>query len=102
MEFYGHAPHQSLDDTHELIHQIQTRYARCQAIRWGITLKGAATIIGSCSFHHFDPDFQRAETGYELQHTSWGKGIMAEAMSAILTFGFTELGCIASKRSLIS
>ena len=28
MEFYGNEPHQSLDDTRELIRQIQARYAQ--------------------------------------------------------------------------
>jgi ribosomal-protein-alanine N-acetyltransferase len=91
-EFYGHEPHQSLDDTQELIRQIQARYARREALRWGITLKGEDTLIGSCSLHHFDSGFHRAETGYELNRAFWGKGIMTEAMSAILTYGFTELG----------
>ena len=91
-EFYGHKPHQSLDDTQELIRQIQARYARREALRWGITLQGEDRLIGSCSLHHFDTGFHRAETGYELNHAFWGKGIMTEAMSAILTYGFAELG----------
>ncbi len=92
MQFYGHEPHRSLDDTRQSIEQTQSRYARREAIRWGITLKGESQVIGSCSFHHFDPDFCRAETGYELNRAFWGRGIMTEAMSAILTYGFAELG----------
>jgi [ribosomal protein S5]-alanine N-acetyltransferase len=91
MQFYGHEPHRSLDDTRELIKQMHTDYANQKALRWGITLKGEDRLIGSCSFHHFDSDFHRAETGYELNRTFWGKGIMIEAMSAILNYGFTEL-----------
>ncbi len=92
MQFYGHEPHQSVDETQKLIEQIQARYARREVIRWGITLKGEDRVIGSCSFHHFGPGFHRAETGYELNRGFWGKGIMTEAMSAILTYGFTEFG----------
>ncbi len=92
MQFYGHAPHQFLADTYELINQIQTRYTQRSAIRWGITLSGEDKLIGSCGFHRFDESFHRAETGYELQRAFWGKGIMTEAMSAILSYGFTELG----------
>lgn len=91
-EFYGHEPHRTLADTHELIEQVQARYARREAIRWGITLQGEDRLIGSCSFHHFGPGFHRAETGYELERASWGKGIMTEAMKAILSYGFAELG----------
>ena len=92
MQFYGHEPHRSLDETHELIGWIQAAYARRESIRWGITLRGEDRVIGSCGFHNFGAGFQRAETGYELERASWGQGIMAEALSAILTYGFTELG----------
>jgi ribosomal-protein-alanine N-acetyltransferase len=92
MRFYGNEPHHSLEDTFALIDHIQARYARWEAIRWGITLKGTNRVLGSCSFHHFDSGFHRAETGYELNRAYWGQGIMKEAVSAILTFGFNELG----------
>ena len=92
MQFYGHEPHRSLDETCRSIEQTQTRYARREAIRWGITLKGEDRVIGSCSFHHFDAGFHRAETGYELNRAFWSRGLMTEALSAILTYGFTELG----------
>ncbi len=91
MEFYGHEPHLSLDDTRALIQQIQVRYERREAMRWGIALKGEETVIGSCSFHNFGPGFHHAEAGYELHRSYWRKGIMYEAMSAILTYGFSEL-----------
>jgi RimJ/RimL family protein N-acetyltransferase len=92
MQFYGHEPHRSLDDSRALIERIQALYTRRESIRWGITLKGKEQVIGSCGFHHFDTGFHRAETGYELNRAFWGQGLMAEAMSAILTYGFTELG----------
>ena len=92
MEFYGHEPHRSLDDTREMIALVQARYARREELRWGITLQGDDQLIGSCSFHHFDWGCRRAETGYALHPAYWRKGIMTEAVSAILTYGFAELG----------
>jgi ribosomal-protein-alanine N-acetyltransferase len=92
MRFYGHSPHQSLDETHELIRQIQRRYARREAIRWGVTFKGQDTLIGSCSLHHFGEGFYYAATGYDLNRAFWRQGIMGEAVSAILNYGFSELG----------
>jgi ribosomal-protein-alanine N-acetyltransferase len=91
-QFYGHEPHQSLGETQKLIERIQTDYACREAIRWGITLHDEDRLIGSCSFHRFDVGFRRVETGYELNRAYWGKGIMSEAMSAILTYGFAEMG----------
>jgi len=91
MRFYGHEPHRSVDGPRQSLEQTQTRYARREAIRWGILIKGEDRILGSCSLHHFDPGFHRAEIGYELNHAYWGQGIMTEALSAILTYGFAEL-----------
>ncbi len=91
-EPYGQEPHQSLDETRAFIQQIEALYEQREAIFWGITLKGEDTVIGSCTFWNFGPDFHYAETGYELHRTYWGQGIMAEAVSAILTYGFSELG----------
>ncbi|HLG61085.1 MAG TPA: GNAT family N-acetyltransferase [Ktedonosporobacter sp.] len=92
MRFYGHEPHRSLEETRQLIEQTQARYARREAIRWGLTLKGEDRVIGSCSLHHFDTGFHRAETGYELNRAFWRQGLMTEAMFAVLTYAFTELG----------
>jgi [ribosomal protein S5]-alanine N-acetyltransferase len=92
MEFYGHEPHQSLSDTQESIRRTQAHYSQREALRWGITLQGEDRVLGSCSLHNFDAGFHRAETGYELSRASWGQGITYEAMSAILSYGFTELG----------
>jgi ribosomal-protein-alanine N-acetyltransferase len=92
MRYYGHEPQRSLDETHALIQQIQERYERREAIRWGLTFKGEDRLIGTCSFHDFGPGCHRAATGYDLNRAYWRRGIMTEAMSAILTYGFSELG----------
>jgi ribosomal-protein-alanine N-acetyltransferase len=91
MQFYGE-PHRSLDDTLQALAHTQARFVQHEEIRWGITLKGEDQVIGSCGFHHFDTDFHRAETGYILNRAFWGQGMMIEAMSSILTYGFAALG----------
>lgn len=92
MAYYGHEPHQSLRDTCALIAEMQALYARREVIRWAITRRDDDRLIGSCSLHHFDPGYHRAETGYELDRACWGQGLMAEALGAVLTYGFGELG----------
>ncbi len=91
MRFYGDDPQRSLDETSQMLEQVQTGYSKRKHIRWGITLKGKDQIIGSCSLYNFDTHSHHAETGYILNRSFWGQGIMTEAMSAILTYGFAEL-----------
>ena len=92
MEFYGEIPHRSVEDTRDLIRRQHEWYARREGIRWGVTRKGEDRVIGSCGFFNFDEEFQRAEMGYELARAFWRQGIMSEALRAIITFGFTEMG----------
>ena len=75
-----------------MIQRLQPFYARREAIIWGITLKGEDILIGACTFWNFGPGFHCAEIGYELHRAYWRQGVMTEALSAILTCGFTELG----------
>ncbi|HEU0027457.1 MAG TPA: GNAT family N-acetyltransferase [Ktedonobacterales bacterium] len=92
MRFTGHGAAHSLDDARERIRQIDARYARREAIHWAVTLQGADRVIGSCSLHRIDEGHHHAETGYELHRAYWGRGIMPEAVSATLGYGFTDLG----------
>jgi ribosomal-protein-alanine N-acetyltransferase len=89
---YGQEPHQSPDDTHTWIQLRMAEYDRREAIPWGITLKGEDTVIGTCPLFNFGPGFHCAEIGYELHRAYWRQGMMTEALSAVLTYGFTELG----------
>ncbi len=88
---YGQEPHQSLDDTRAWLQRLQVSYERREALFWCLTFKGADTVIGSCTFWNFDASFRCAEIGYELHQAYWKQGIMAEAVSAILGCGFSEL-----------
>lgn len=60
-------------------------------IRWAITLKPNDQLIGTCGFHLYNETNQRAEIGYELGSDYWRKGIMREAVSAVLNFLFNTL-----------
>ncbi|HJT57647.1 MAG TPA: GNAT family protein [Ktedonobacteraceae bacterium] len=91
MRFYGQEPHRSLNETRQWIEYAQTNYRLRETMRWGITLKDEDKVIGSCSFHYFDREHRRAETGYELNRAFWRQGLMTEAMAAALTYGFTKL-----------
>lgn len=92
MEFYGRLPHQSLEESSELLQWIAERYEQRLSIRWGITLRGSDEVIGSCGLFLFDEEYRRATTGYELRRAYWRQGVMTEAMRALLGFGFDEMG----------
>jgi ribosomal-protein-alanine N-acetyltransferase len=54
--------------------------------------KDTNTIIGRCGLHNWNKDHRRAEIGYVMEDEVFrGKGLMTEAVAAILQYGFTTL-----------
>lgn len=92
MQYHGFAQHQAIDETHAWIERITADFQNRRGIRWGITLHDANRAIGSCSFHRFGEGFHHVETGYDLRRSYWGQGVMREAMTAVLSYGFETLG----------
>ncbi|HZC83577.1 MAG TPA: GNAT family N-acetyltransferase, partial [Rubrobacter sp.] len=45
----------------------------------------------------YAPEHARAEIGYVLSREHWGKGLMPEAVRAVILFGFLRMGSTAYK-----
>ncbi len=77
----------------ELESYILKPFRESTGIRWGITLKGSDELIGSCGFYKWEHEpHRRIEVGYDLHPVHWGKGIMKEAMKAVIDYGFVNMG----------
>lgn len=59
-------------------------------LRWGIEYKDNSKLIGTCGFFAFNEDARKAELGYELNSIYQGRGLMSEALGAILRYIFAE------------
>ena len=81
----------SIEDAIEMIGMINNNINTNECIAWGVELKSTRKIIGSVSFHRIEKENSRAELGYMLHPDYWGKGIVTEAVKAILDYGFREL-----------
>ncbi|MBD3860662.1 GNAT family N-acetyltransferase [Bacillus sp. 28A-2] len=89
--YMGIDAHQSIEETKEEVDWYNQIFKEQTGIRWGISLKGDTTIIGSCGFLNLEKQHRRTEFGYELHHDHWRKGIMKEAITAVLRYGFQEM-----------
>ena len=74
-----------------LLRRRHGRFWQGRGLRWAITLKGNDEIIGSCGFNELNQKKHVGELGYELARPFWRKGIMTEAVTTALAYGFTEL-----------
>lgn len=85
------SPHSSIYFTKAYLREVQKHYKKQNFFDWGVTLKGENKIIGTCGFSSFNIQHNTGELGYVLGSEYWGRGIAAEAASAVIDFGFKVL-----------
>ena len=68
-------------------------YANPDRYNWAVTLKEKGNDpIGNISAVHIDDSTESAEIGYCMGRAWWGKGVMAEALKAVVDFFMGEVG----------
>jgi [ribosomal protein S5]-alanine N-acetyltransferase len=67
--------------------------------RWAVTLQeDPARVVGSCGYFSVRRGTQTVETGYELHPDHWKKGLMTEALQAMIRFSFSAGNPIPAHR----
>ena len=84
-------PHRSLTDTRAILSEWVAEYGKGDYYQWAIELKGVG-IIGSISVVNIHESVEEAELGYCIGRAYWGKGIMPEAVKAVINFLFDKVG----------
>jgi ribosomal-protein-alanine N-acetyltransferase len=62
-----------------------------EIILWGITKPPSTDLIGTICFWRIEKENFRAEIGYVLHPDYHAQGIMKEALTAVIQFGFNEM-----------
>lgn len=91
MQYIGKPAATSIDEAKELIGKFVEGLSNNDAITWGLTLKGNNTVIGTVGLWRMQKEHHRAEIGYMLHPEYWNKGIISEAIEAVLNYAFREL-----------
>ncbi len=78
-------------ETLDFILTIKKKSAKAEIVFFGISLQNNPKLIGTICLWNFSEDRETAELGYELLPKYHGKGIMSEAVSFVLNYGFKTL-----------
>jgi [ribosomal protein S5]-alanine N-acetyltransferase len=82
---------QSLKNTHAAIRSYNNYFKRAKTIIPWVVVDQNADLAGFVKL--FDIQYRsKAEIGYWLAEPLWGKGLMPEAIEAVVTFAFDQLG----------
>jgi [ribosomal protein S5]-alanine N-acetyltransferase len=91
-KYLDRKPSKSIDDARNFIKTINQNIQRNDSVYWAITLNGTDKLIGTICLFDFSKDHLKVEIGYELLPDFQGKGIMQEAISEVIRFGFQHVG----------
>lgn len=82
---------QSLDEAETRIRERMSLFQNQMGFRWAITLReDPSQVIGSCGYFSVRRGTQTVEAGFDLHPEHWRKGIMNEALQAMIDYSFNE------------
>jgi [ribosomal protein S5]-alanine N-acetyltransferase len=92
MEYIDKERTKTLEETAALIKHITDDVTNNEGITWKISVKeNPEKLIGSIGFWRIIKPHYRAEVGYMLHPGFWKKGLMKEALQAVIDFGFNTI-----------
>jgi ribosomal-protein-alanine N-acetyltransferase len=92
MRYWSSPAWQSIDQAREAIARDLKAMPAGEYLQLGIERTEDARLLGRCVLFNFVAPSRRADIGYGIARDSWGMGYAHEALSALLRFGFVELG----------
>lgn len=84
--------YRSVDEAKETICTWLREYESPSFLHWAMCLKPGLEPIGSIGIVDRQAYDERAEIGYCIGRRWWGRGLTAEALRAVLAFGFEAAG----------
>lgn len=84
-------PAKTIDEAIQWIEMINDLTKKNEVVTWAISLKDDPKLIGTITFWNIKKEHHRAEIGYALHPAHQGKGLMQEAITSILDYGFKKI-----------
>ena len=84
--------HESEAVTRAVLGDWAARYGQGDNFNWALEFKETGAVIGNIAAVSLDEGVDAAEIGYVLGRAFWGRGLMAEALRAVIAFFFDEVG----------
>lgn len=83
--------HQSLWETRAYVRFLLYQYRNGLPGSWGIVLRETGCVVGTIGCMSYSAENATVEVGYSLSREHWGKGLMTEALAAVIDETFRTL-----------
>lgn len=92
MQYIDREKTKTLEEAEAFVTLILESLKKNEGIMWAICLKDESDkLIGTIGYWRLMKQHYRAEVGYMLHPNHWNKGIMKEALLAVVDFGFRTI-----------
>ncbi len=85
-------PHTSVEGTRNILNDWIPCYAQGDYFNWAIVWKETGHVIGNIAAVELHTSAESADIGYCLGRAFWGRGIMPEALRAVMDYLFDVVG----------
>jgi len=89
-KFLTRYPHKDLEASKEFIDNVASIYGN-KTFRRAITDKVTNEVIGSIDIVRLNEEYSTGEIGYVMSKKYWNKGIMSEALKAVVDYLFLDV-----------
>ena len=83
--------HTSIFETRAFLRSAIRQYRRGEPGSFAIEHKADGRMIGTVGYMWVSGEYRSAEVGYSLSREYWNRGIMTEALRAVVAFGFDKM-----------
>ena len=90
-KFIKRKPAKNMLEAEAFVKKVRKSMSEGKNVNWAITYHSHPDMIGSICIWNFSPDLKTGEIGYDLHPDHQKKGIMQEAMQAVIQYGFDIL-----------
>ncbi|NDI35108.1 GNAT family N-acetyltransferase [Chengkuizengella sediminis] len=91
LEFQEREKLKSIDEALNFISKIKKGISNNEWVFWAITQKGDNKLVGGICLWNISKESSRADIGFELFPNYQGMGIMQEALTAVIEYGFKNM-----------
>lgn len=91
MRYTPHGPWKTSADGEAWFERVRANREKGEAVEFVIALRDSGRPIGTMCLFRFNLPVGSAEIGYLLMREHWGKGLMKEAVAALVEFGFETM-----------
>jgi ribosomal-protein-alanine N-acetyltransferase len=92
MRYYGVEAYETELEARREVDWMRRIFEEDEGIRWVIALRDHPGYIGDVGLDKYSKKHSRAELGFKLRKEYWRRGIMTEALTEVLSYGFEAIG----------